>query len=514
MRETSKPSPFLAAAPAPQIPRRRVLQAGAALGAGLLGRGSLARGDAPAVVTPPGRARNLIFLVSDGMSIGTLSLADTLHRAQHGEPCRWCRLWNEPGSRRALVRTGAADSLVTDSAAGGSAWGIGRKVNNGAINMPPGGGSPTPILAAARAAGFKTGLVSTTRITDATPASFAANVPKRTMEGEVARQYLERGIDVLLGGGARFFDPKWLATPTDVSSIPGGTPLVVVRNATELAASVGSSGRLLGLFAADSMPYEIDRPASLPTNADMARVAIERLARLAEESGVGFALQIEGGRVDHAAHGNDAAALVRDQLAFDEAVGVAVDFARARGDTLVIVTTDHANANPGLTLYRTSASEGMKRLAAAQHSFEWIEQRLKKTETVPAEPDPLAEGVDKVVEAPDEPIDSSEKGTPARSLAGLVARATGLKLAPDDLSWLERSYVDRQRCDGFAPADKPEAVLGAILANHYGVAFMSTNHTADMVECVAVGPGAERLAPLIENTDLHGVMLEALDVGA
>ena len=74
--------------------------------------------------------------------------------------------------------------------------------------------------------------------------------------------------------------------------------------------------------------------------------------------------------------------------------------------------------------------------------------------------------------------------------------------------------VEQQRCDGFAPADKPEAVLGAILANHYGVAFMSTNHTADLVECVAIGPGAERLAPSIENTDLHGVMREALGLGA
>lgn len=449
------------------------------------------------------------------MSIGTLTIADIVRRERSGAPCWWCRLWSDPAARRALVRTAAADSLVTDSAAGGSAWGIGRKVNNGAINVLPEGGSPTPILIEARAAGMKTGLVTTTRVTDATPASFAANVPKRTMEREIARQYLDRGIDVVLGGGSRFFDPGWLDAQDERGSGASGRgaaalpDLVVVRHASELDASRSRPGRLLGLFAADSMPYEIDRGAGVPSLASMTTTALNRLASAADEAGTGYVLQVEGARVDHAAHGNDAAALIADQLAFDDAVGIAVEFARARGDTLVVVTTDHGNANPGLTLYRTFASDGMRRLAAARHSFEWIEQRLKAKPAAP-ETDPLDEGMDKVVEAPDEPVDPESKSKP---LARLVAEATGVELSADDLAWIKRSYVDQKRCDGFAPANKPEAVLGAVMANHYGVAFMSTNHTADLVECVAFGPGAGLLEPLVDNTDLHALMRSALGLG-
>jgi len=471
------------------LSRRAILAGGAGLLAlpGALGQEGSASGpdgrsgrSGPPGVRGAGRARNVIVLVSDGASMGTLSLADQCHRILHGHPTWWTRLWSEPGARRALMETSAVDSLVTDSAAGASAWGIGQKVRNASVNFCPDGSTPAPLLVVARAAGCRTGLVTTTRVTDATPAGFIANVPKRSMEDAVAAQSLERGIDLLFGGGARHFKAADLARAR----------ATLVRTAEQLAGvpmDLMTSGPLVGLFAEGSMAFEIDRSDLQPSLAAMSKAAIERLARATEGAERGFVLQIEGGRVDHAAHANDAAALVRDQLAFDEAVGVALGFARQRGgaegDTLVIVTTDHGNANPGLTVYGPAGEAGLRRLLAGRHSFEWILKRL--------------EGLGDPAELADD-------------LPQVVREATAVDLAPEEIAWVRRRLVGRQPVNGFGEADSTESALGAVLANHFGVAFLSVNHTADLVDCVAWGPGSERLEPMIANTALHSLIGEAL----
>src|SRR4029434_4694557 len=112
-----------------------------------------------------------------------------------------------------------------------------------------------------------------------------------------------------------------------------------------------ADARVLGLFWSDHLPYTIDRnrePAMqsrVPTLAEMTSSALQNLSHSPD----GFLLQVEGGRVDHAAHDNDAASMLHDQLAFDDAIGVALEFAKEHGDTLVIITTDHGTGNPGLS---------------------------------------------------------------------------------------------------------------------------------------------------------------------
>jgi alkaline phosphatase len=122
-----------------------------------------------------------------------------------------------------------------------------------------------------------------------------------------------------------------------------------VRDAAGLRAAP-ATGPILGTFDAEHLPFSLDRAAdpalaaAVPSLAEMARAALSRLSANAR----GFVLQIEGGRVDHAAHSNDIGALIHDQLAFDDAVGVALEFATGRDDTLVLITSDHGNSNPGL----------------------------------------------------------------------------------------------------------------------------------------------------------------------
>ncbi|MEZ6317971.1 MAG: alkaline phosphatase [Phycisphaerales bacterium] len=419
------------------------------------------------------RAKNVIFMVSDGMSTGTLTLADMMIHHRAGKRSNWVNLWSAPGVRRAMCTTSSADSLVTDSSAAGSTWGCGEHINNGAVNFTPDQRQPEPILVTARDAGKATGLVTTARVTHATPASFIANIPDRGLEGGIAEQILERRVDVALGGGAKHFPADLLAQYPDVA---------VARTANDLAAAP-KTGRLLGIFDSSHVPYVLDRGPEVPSLPTMARAALDRLDAHAD----GFVLQIEGGRVDHAAHANDAGALVTEQIEFDEAIAVALDFARDRDDTLVIITTDHGNANPGLTLYGKGGNEGFERLGRARHSFDWFWDRVNA----------------------DHAFD-----TDSARLGEIIAEMTGgIELNAPDLEWLRSSVKDHARVDGFwARSNAATCTLASLLANHYGVSFLSPNHTCDMVEVTALGPGAERLAPAIDNIDLHGLMLDAMAI--
>ncbi len=450
--------------------RRGFLQLGALAGAGaVLPRAAQAAPpDTPGTGGPARRARNLIFMVSDGMSFGTLTLADLASRASRGRASRWVELFEREGVRRSVQNTASADSLVTDSAAASSAWGCGRRVKNGSINVGADGRQLMPLLVRASQAGKATGLVTTARVTHATPAGFIANVPSRNMEQAIGEQILERRVDVVLGGGSKFFPAETLKKHSDVT---------VVADRGAMLEKQRAPGRMLGLFASSHVPFELDRPESVPTLAEMSAVALSRLGDARD----GFVLQIEGGRVDHAAHSNDAPSLVREQLAFDDALGRVLEWIEGREDTLLVVTTDHGNANPGLTLYNRESFEGMERLAKARHSFDWISSKL---------------GPDKA-------------GEQSARAPGVIEEATGIALNREERELLAAS-LEGKRVAPFAALNGATSVMGGLLANYFGVGFVSGNHTADDVELTALGPGSERFPGTIDNHRVHDLVCEAL----
>jgi alkaline phosphatase len=429
------------------------------------------------------KATNVIFMVSDGMSTGTLTLAEEVTRLRHCRSSNWVTLWNQPDVKRASAVTSSADSLVTDSSAGASAWGIGTKVNNDAMNITPDGRMPTPILVHARQNGKATGLVSTARVTHATPGAFVANVPNRSMEKEIAEQIIARGVDVALGGGAKHFPQKLLDASKNVR---------VVRTAAELAPAVVEADgitSLLGLFDPSHVPWALDRPATCPSLPDMMRAALALLKNKTN----GFVMQIEGGRVDHAAHGNDAASLIAEQIEFDETIGLVREFTRERDDTLVIITSDHGNANPGLTLYGKPAQAGLELAANAKHSFDWVFDSFCASAGL----------------KPGSSLATVEDLSPLRQL---VHEAVGVELSDDEFRILENAIHKHQTHPFLAQARSTTSILGAILSNHNAIGFVSPNHTSDVVEVTAWGPGSETLKPFIDNTDLHALMVAALDL--
>lgn len=432
-----------------------------------------------------GPAKNLIFLCSDGMSFGTLTLADLLIQSRHGRRSHWMQLIDRTrdkssGVSRALLDTRSANALVTDSGAAACAWGCGELFDNGAMGHTPDGRTPVPIMPHAKQSGKFVGVATTTRVTHATPAGFCCNVPGgRNAEHDIADQMIERGIDLILGGGrSRFRD-------MDAVRSRGYHAMTARDELLALTGRPATHPRVLGLFSDSHMAYDIDRQNDpeinrlQPTLAEMTDAAI-RIAHASDAgSNYGFLIQIEGGRVDHAAHSNDAVALIHDQAAFDDAVRVALDFASSRDDTLVIVTTDHGNANPGLTDYTSRGIEGFENLVAGgKRSMEWAFEQLGRA--------PSVERIEEILRA-----------------------ATGIELTRDELLLVNR-WLGGAKPHPFELGNANGGPVGAVLANHTKVAFLSPNHTSDAVEVTTIGAGAARYTGVMTMPDMHAAMVESL----
>jgi alkaline phosphatase len=476
--------------------RREFLRTGAlsglAVGSGLLG-GSPRKASQ---TYNAGDAKNVIFLVSDGMSSGTLALADIVKQEQFGDKTNWIKLY-ESGQdyHRGLMDMASLNSPVTDSAAAASSWGCGHRIINDAVNWSPDDEPLKPICAIFRDAGKATGLVTTTRITHATPAGFSANVPARGMEDEIAKQYSERNYDILMGGGDRHFSAGSREDGEDLYATFEGNGYTVVKNKSELQ-QAGAGEKLLGIFYDSHLPYTIDHKnipeleEQVPTLAEMSKVALDRL----DQKDNGFILQIEGGRVDHGAHANDAAAMIYDQIAFDDAVKVVMDFTENRDDTLVILTTDHGNANPGLGAYGPHYNDSPERLRTLydyKRSFEWIYNELDFHWSHDAVGDHVT--VNRVRE--------------------LLEYATSTRITEEEAIMAYKAFTGEFRAP-FRDRQGPAGVLSGVMANYNGIYFITTTHTSDYVEIAAWGPGSERIPTFVRNTDLFDLMVDLADVRA
>jgi len=292
--------------------------------------------------------KNVILLIGDGMGPAQVSLA----RLSLQSP-----LAMDSMQYAGFVKTQSANSTITDSAAAGTALATGFKTNNGMISTLPDGKQVQTILEAAQKMGKAVGLVSTVTITDATPAAFASHAATRKSMADIAPQFLEKKVDVILGGGKGYFIPKSQPDSKrederDLTSEAKSADYVYVDTRDGLLSAKGA--KLLGLFANSSMSTEPPQP----TIAEMAEKAISILSTDKD----GFFVMIEGGQIDYACHANDAAEAVKQILDFDAAVGKALDFARTHPDTLVIMTADHETG--GMTIiYPTKGSAARFKVA-------------------------------------------------------------------------------------------------------------------------------------------------------
>lgn len=340
---------------------------------------------------PTGK-RNMIFMVSDGMGPASLGLTRSFRQFESGLPYNDTLVLDKHliGSGR----TRSTSSLVTDSAAGATAFGCGKKSYNGAIAVLPDHTPCGTVLEAAKRAGYMTGLVVTTRITDATPACFAAHANHREYEDLIAEQEvgnypLGRTVDLMLGGGRCHFLPN-----TSEGSCRGDGKDVVAmakkngfsyidnrKDFDKLDSGHGIELPLLGLFALEDIPFEIDRvhaPELWPSQAEMTRLALRALSAATEDSDKGFFIMIEGSQIDHAGHDNDPAAQVHEVLAHDEAFQAVLDFLEHDETEGVLVgTSDHETGglSIGVQLHHDYPQYQWfpEVLAKASHSAAWLQ---------------------------------------------------------------------------------------------------------------------------------------------
>jgi alkaline phosphatase len=432
-------------------------------------------------IASSGKAKNIIFMVADGMSTGTLNMADMFLNRKYGRSSNWLSLYRESRGARALMDTASASSLVTDSAAGSSAWGGGVRVNNGSLNVGPNGEAHKPILQKFKDAGKAVGCVTTVPITHATPAGFCINLGSRGDQSKIAELYLPLKFDVMMGGGNDYFSATKRKDAKDMYQQFELNGYNVVKNRTDMM-SLKPGKPILGVFADDGLPYTLDQSQdkdlqnTVPTLAEMTKTAITVM----NKNSKGFVLQVEGGKVDWAAHGNDAGALIYEQMAFDEAVGEALAFAEKDGNTLVVMTTDHGNANPGL-FYSDAANADFDNFQNFKHTNEWVLKQIRKGDTA-------SRVIEQISDAQHIVINQTE--------------------ANDLLKYYNTVSEEGLYNEGNLPLRK----LAEIQQKYTFVGFGSMEHSADYVELAMFGPGSNLLKPFVKNTDLHNLMLHATGI--
>jgi alkaline phosphatase len=426
-------------------------------------------------------------MVSDGMSMGVPSLADPFSRLVRGTGTRWFDLLGSPDVAQGFFDTRSLNSMVTDSAAASTAWGSGTRVFNGSINVLPDGTELTPLAPLVRDTGRRVGLVTTTTVTHATPAGFAAVQAVRDDEHLIAPQYAGL-VDVVMGGGRNFYDAKLRRDGRDVIEDYREAGYTFLDTREQVVGGIRPA-KALGLFSRGHMPYTIDQlnlpagRARVPTLAEMTQLALDVLST----NGEGFLLQVEGGRVDHAAHANDAATILWDQIAFDDAIAVVHAFTQKHPDTLVIVTTDHGNANPGLngvgSRYRDSTL-CFERVASATASYESLLPRVKPRGQVVSTDD----------------------------LRSLLSTASGLKLSKREVELVRAALDGDWGGEISRQQHKAVAILGQVLGNHTGIGWTGVTHTSDLALISAWGPGSERFQGLLLNVDAYTRLAELLGI--
>ena len=450
--------------------------AGALSAAMLLGTGAQS---AIAAEQPDIEAQNVIILIPDGMGMDGTTLARWYNGGE-------ALAMDEMAS--GLVRTYSADAAIADSAPAGTAFATGHKSHTGYVgvlpdkNTMPGleaiasGDEKKPVanvLEAARLAGKSTGIIATSEIMHATPAAFSAHYPDRGNYDALSEQQVYAGIDVVLGGGAKYFTAEEREDGEDLQAVIEELGYDLVKSPAELNAS--DSDKLWGMFADSAMSYEMDRnPEEQPSLAEMTSKAIDVLDRNED----GFFLMVEGSKVDWAAHANDPIGIISDVNAFDDAVGEALEFAKADGNTMVIAVTDHANGGISIGDRATTGTYDKEPLET------FIAPLLKAKLT--------GEGVEAKLATP----------RTNNNIKQVMAEYYGIS----DLTNKEVEAIRR------ADAGRLNGVIGPMISERAHIGWTSGGHTGGDVVLYSYAPNGQKLSGVLENTDIAREMASALGV--
>ncbi|MHC1693981.1 MAG: alkaline phosphatase [Eubacteriales bacterium] len=409
--------------------------------------------------------KNVIFLIADGMSVDGVTLTRwyNSYDAKTGKVDTSVSL-NMDSMASGLVRTywknATTIGAITDSAPAGTALATGVKTNDKFLGVTPEKTPVANLTDVAKLLGKSTGLVATSTIMHATPAAFSSHYPDRSKEMIIAEQQVYQNIDVMFGAGS-----ARLASRTDNENLIS----VLKRNGynyiTEAMELEGLSTKTWGMFAPTAMSYEMDRATNTPTEPSLTEMTKSAISILSENEN-GFFLMVEGSKIDWAAHANDPIGLISDINAFDHAVGAALEFAKADGHTMVIVTTDHGNG--GITIGDKNTS--------SSYSSDPVSRFIAPLKNATL----TGEGIEKKLDA--------EK----TNIVEVMKTYYGISdLTEDEIAAIKATK-----------SGSMNYTVGPMISKRANIGWTTGGHTGEDVVLYTYLPGDERLTGTIENTSL------------
>ncbi len=431
----------------------------------------------------------IFYFIGDGMGPGAVSLTQVYNRMVLGSDSMLTMMQFPVAS---LAFTHSASSPVTDSAAAGTALATGHKTDNGMIGVTPDTLSVNSIAKLLHDRGYGVGLITTVAPDDATPASFYAHQPHRSMFYEIGRDAAASGFEFLAGASWRGEKDK-SGEPTDLMKHFKKNKVDVVKG---LDALRGSNSRKVVLlaenpFGANEIGFVIDSIPGQMSLRDMTQAGLDHLLKVSPDS---FFMMVEGGSIDHAGHSNDAAGVVMETLGFDKAIALAYDFYKAHPDeTLIVVTADHETG--GLVLANSSyhyniepkylqyprmsvdkfAAEG-KAMLRSRMVITWDDMKQLLTDRLGLYgPIPVNDKQNKMLEEAFE--------------ATLMARAEG---DMDQMNRLGGKFIE----DVFK-----------VISSVSGTGWTTHDHSGLPVPVFAVGVDANRFSQMQDNTDIPKTIL-------
>jgi alkaline phosphatase len=298
------------------------------------------------------KPRNIILLIGDGMGLSQVSATQFYNNA----PSNFDRF-----TTIGLTKTSAMGYLITDSAASATSFATGIKTYNGAIGVDTDTLAVKTIIESLSEKGMATGLIATSTIQHATPASFYAHIKSRSMYEAITPFLVASEVDFIAGGGRKYFtarkDGKDLLAALSLQGFEVHT--------TKLPETLSEKKHAI-LLSESAMPKMSEgRGDFLP---EVTQLALDYLS----DDEDGFFLMVEGSQIDWGGHAKDADYLIAEMLDFDKTIGVALDFARKNGDTLVIVTGDHETGGFTLTIENGDYKKMKPAFATGDHSATMI----------------------------------------------------------------------------------------------------------------------------------------------
>ena len=283
------------------------------------------------------KAKNIILLIGDGMGLTQISAG--LYSNNNS-------LFLEQFTEIGLHKSYASNNLITDSAAGATAFACGQKTYNGAIAVDEDSIALPTILEEAEARGMATGLVATSTIVHATPASFIAHVNSRKKYEEIAEQFLNTEIDYFVGGGKRFFSRREKDDRDIVKELEAKGYQMSDYFKADLASITPDPSKNFGYLTSDNDPLPVRQGREYLMTASQKGISF-----LNQRGKKGFFLMIEGSQIDWGGHANDSDYIISEMIEFDKVIGKVLEFAKKDKETLVVVTADHETGgyaiNPG-----------------------------------------------------------------------------------------------------------------------------------------------------------------------